>query len=185
MLERGQIDAIVQEAEKKSNAVLSKEIAALAEKKKALTDEEESRLYLLRDILHDRCRTAQMEAIPLPTCCEAARKFPTIAFFVDDGDGDSNKTEGRWVTATHDKLSTFARGKFYGDHQSRWYEDKPSPTHCPYCGEALPEMRRKAKRPRGMCRVEDGGYYCSTCKERLNCCLCLPPEAAFEPVPKT
>lgn len=60
----------------------------------------------------------------------------------------------------------------------------PEPTHCPFCGTPLPKMVRKDPIPPHICRVTDGGYYCDTCKQRLNACICDPPEAAFEPEPE-
>ena len=61
----------------------------------------------------------------------------------------------------------------------------PEPKFCPYCGTALPKLVRKKPMPKNICRVTDGGYYCSTCRERLDNCLCDPPASAFEPEPTT
>lgn len=146
------------------------------QKKNKKTDAEEDEFADLSSSRHAEV----MRMVPVPTCCEAAQKYPTISFSVEYGDGeDSHKTEGRWYVATLQELS-----------QSRAVEDPdyyrnglPEPKFCPYCGTALPTMKRKNPMPKTVCRVTDGGYYCSTCKERLNCCLCDPLSSAFEPVP--
>lgn len=115
--------------------------------------------------------------IPRPMCCKAARLYPTILFEVDCYDGDTQANEGHWTTA---KISDFDR--FDPEYFTR--EDAfPRPKFCPYCGTALPAMRRKAVVSPSVCRVTDGGYYCDTCKERLHICLCDPCQSAFEAVP--
>lgn len=51
--------------------------------------------------------------------------------------------------------------------------------YCPFCGKHLPAIVPVVA-PRPVCATNDG-YYCTTCKQRLNCCLCLPPERAWGP----
>ena len=52
---------------------------------------------------------------------------------------------------------------------------------CPHCGCPLPEVRKSAlKIPVTVCT--DGGYYCNTCGETLDDCMCYPPELAWEVV---
>ncbi len=50
---------------------------------------------------------------------------------------------------------------------------------CPHCSRPLPKIKRR-KTKRKICSVKDGGYYCDTCKERLNQCECYRPEYAWE-----
>jgi HTH-type transcriptional regulator/antitoxin HigA len=57
----------------------------------------------------------------------------------------------------------------------RWAKAK----FCPYCGAALPELRKKAEPPEPLHHSADG-HYCSTCNQRNHACKCLPPEAAWE-----
>lgn len=53
---------------------------------------------------------------------------------------------------------------------------------CPFCSADLPELRLKARPPKRITTVIDGGYYCATCAERLNCCECAPPDRLWEVV---
>ena len=51
---------------------------------------------------------------------------------------------------------------------------------CPFCGQKLPPIRMKDPLPEPVMTMDDGGYYCSTCHERLHCCECRPPEEMWE-----
>jgi hypothetical protein len=113
--------------------------------------------------------------IPVPQCCLASRKHPAVIFTVAYDEGDSHKAPGYWTINVFDKLvqainPNWAKGPL------------PRPKYCPYCGKALPQMRRKNPIPPTVCRVVDGGFYCSTCRNRLQACLCDPLSFAFEPV---
>jgi hypothetical protein len=117
-------------------------------------------------------RERALKAIPVPTCCQAAQTQPVVWLSLEDpGNKPSDTAGARWRAKVNRDLAF--RG---GD---RWVH--PEVKFCPHCGENLPEMVRKKSPPEPLCRFSDGGYYCDTCKERLNCCVCLPPEAAFEP----
>lgn len=147
-----------------------------------LSADEEHEFSMLSEIR--RGEVAAM--LPVPTCCEAARRDPATVFYVSVYDEDSSAVEGRWELRTHEKLAQSregairARMALEGRHVDQIFTLPPEPKFCPYCGVSLPKMRRKNPAPENVCRVEDGGYYCSTCKERLHACLCDPPEAAFE-----
>ena len=55
---------------------------------------------------------------------------------------------------------------------------------CPCCGKKLPNVVPVTPpRPVSTCidGCSMGGDYCNTCKERLRCCRCLPPERAWGP----
>lgn len=54
---------------------------------------------------------------------------------------------------------------------------------CPCCGSHLPAVRMKSVQSPSLCVCTDGGYYCDTCNERLDCCWCDPIESAYELVP--
>jgi hypothetical protein len=54
-------------------------------------------------------------------------------------------------------------------------------SHCPFCGKPLPEIEQNPSPPKRVQVVTDGGYYCDTCKKRLNECRCYPPEFAWRP----
>lgn len=130
-----------------------------------------------RDDLFEELRRRQLAALPTPTCCKAAQEYPTIMFSVDVYDQDSREAEGKWTTA---HLKVFQE---QGLRERRdYFKHMPEPKFCNYCGLSLPKMARKKAFPKNTCVVKDGGYYCSTCKERLNACRCLPPEFAWEPV---
>lgn len=131
------------------------------------------------ELMSDR-HAEVMDMIPLPTCCEAVRTHPAVVFTVDYGDGDSHKSEGRWYIAKHQELM---HQRSAADPQY-YRQPVPEPKFCPYCGTALPKMVRKNPIPKTVCQVTDGGYYCATCRERLNCCLCDPLSSAFEPEQK-
>jgi len=124
--------------------------------------------------------TDLMNMVPLPTCCEDARTHPAVVFSVGYCGEDTHVAPGEWVVATHDKMAQVRL-----EENRKHYYDKPAPSakFCPYCGKALPVMRRKDPIPATVCRVVDGGYYCSTCRERLCNCLCDPASSAFEPDP--
>ena len=51
---------------------------------------------------------------------------------------------------------------------------------CPSCGEKLSPVRMKEVLPEKVVTIEDGGFYCSTCGERLNVCECARPHEMWE-----
>ena len=51
---------------------------------------------------------------------------------------------------------------------------------CPACGTALPKLKLKAVLPKKIMIVTDGGYYCDTCKKRLDSCQCKRPKDMWE-----
>jgi hypothetical protein len=133
--------------------------------------------------LCEKRREEIMLMIPLPQCCEGAKKYPAVHFEVGGGDEDSHKVDGRWWVGLFKELEHVLARKdrdYYANADAF-----PEPKFCPYCGTPLPRMVRKKPMPPNICRVQDGGYYCSTCRENLNGCLCDPPASAFEPKPTT
>jgi hypothetical protein len=54
-------------------------------------------------------------------------------------------------------------------------------SYCPFCGQRLPEIQRRADPPAKVC-VPDGEGYCLTCGKRLRECRCAWPEEQWEPV---
>lgn len=121
-------------------------------------------------------RREQAEAIPRPNCCDAIQKYPVITFVVGIG-GDTTENQGHWRT----KVEEGFWYKFYTGDLTRYLKRMPDPEYCPFCGTHVPNMVRKNPPPPNICRVTDGGYYCDTCHERLDGCICNPPESAFEP----
>ena len=100
----------------------------------------------------------------LPTCCANAREHPCV-FLADTENGTVY-----WFAPMHESIA-----------MDMLPTHRPRASFCPYCGEALPKMRRRAVLPGKVCVITDGGYYCDTCGKRLNACKCLPPAAAWEP----
>jgi len=118
-------------------------------------------------------------SIPVPTCCEAARRYPTNVYVLKDVFwNDSNEAPGEWkapLNWDYISLNVFEDPK-YGDPY-------PETKFCPYCGKDLPKMRRKDPPPERLCRLVNGSYYCSTCGDHFVKCLCDPLASAFEPIP--
>lgn len=147
------------------------EILALVRKEDddSITDEEGRRLGKLQV-----AREAELlDAVPKLTCCDAARGFDAVRFSVEGLD-DQVPERGRWRVREHDGRD--------GLRRRRRSEEPPDVRFCPFCAAPVPRTRRMERPPLDLCVVTDGGYYCDTCFERLNGCLCLPPEAAFEVV---
>lgn len=115
---------------------------------------------------------AIIRSVPVPSCCKASQDYPAIALQPELETG-----RVRWLAATHD----FITERLY--HQASWYLSRPDAQVCPYCGKALPEVRLKDPPPAPLCTYEPDSGYCDTCGERLMCCLCYPPMAAYEEVP--
>jgi hypothetical protein len=115
--------------------------------------------------------------VPRPTCCEAAKNYPAVTFQVADVEG-KRPTRGYWHAHMSEPL---ARRSAIGPDGSVWLSAMPVAKFCPFCGTALPKMVLKDPIPKTVCVVLDGGYYCSTCKDRLSSCLCDPQASAFEP----
>lgn len=117
-------------------------------------------------------------SLPRSQCCEIARTAytynndPLLHFWVAPGDDeeafdDSGLPEGlRRPRGRHgwqiDGIGGFVK-------------------FCPWCGAKLPEMER-TRTDAKICVVKDGGYYCDTCEERLQNCLCDFPAVEWTPV---
>lgn len=151
--------------------------------KRDLSTEEEQEL----EQLIDERTWESIKKTVRPTCCEAAQKYPVITFEVDSGldtkfyvpeSYDSDAAEGDWRVHASSELL-----KWFMDGTPRYYIDRPPARFCPYCGEPLPKMvRSKVAPPPPVRRVIGDSDYCATCKERLQACICDPPEVAFEPL---
>jgi hypothetical protein len=93
-----------------------------------------------------------------------------------------------WVSRHTRTMSEKERKKLVVKHEDgseTWpnicvVDKAPDPKFCPFCGTPLPKLVKK-KRPPKVQLVEDGGYYCSTCGERIRSCECPYPEQAYEP----
>lgn len=135
-----------------------------------LDPDEERELDKIRDSL----QMARLASRPYPSCCEEAKRYRTVYLSVPDG---ARPRKATWRPVFIDL------NEDPNDRGSAWYRAMPKAAFCTFCGAALPKMVRKADPPKPLCKIEDGGYYCSTCRERGQSCLCLPPSAAFEPAP--
>lgn len=133
-------------------------------------DRESARLW-------ERIRVENIKALPLPTCCKQTQSYPAVHLSVSEVEVGVPET-AVWYPVLVDSLPP--------DNEREpgpWYKSLPEAHFCPYCGKALPKMQRKATPPLPLRVFTDGGYYCDTCGERGNGCVCFPREAAFEPVP--
>lgn len=94
-----------------------------------------------------------------PCCCERGAKAVYLGFAYDDEDCKTPE----WHV-THFKTDSIDR------------EDDPYPpaSYCPYCGKSLPTLVKRTPELPRIRVVTDGGYYCDTCHDRLNNCLCVP-----------
>lgn len=108
-----------------------------------------------------------------PSCCEQAKSGAIILEFRSEDiyeaglEGQEGKRP-RWVVRC-----------WNDEYHCRDVKDAQ---FCPFCGKKLPEIELSPNPPAPICKVTDGGYYCDTCHERLNCCQCLPPQFAWTPV---
>lgn len=124
--------------------------------------------------LWERLHSEGLRAGPKLTCCQAIQTYPTVYLSVGESTEGPPET-ARWrAMLVPDSMDPNQR-------DSTWYENLPEAHFCPYCGTALPKVRRKADPPKPL-RVSGGGHYCDTCEKRLGGCMCLPPAAAFESV---
>jgi len=112
-------------------------------------------------------------AFVTPNCCERAKTERAVYLRVKDGYYGQNvnrDTPVEWVT------SGWSMKLLDGQYQS----EIPA-SFCPFCGKKLPEIVKRKDPPEKVITVTDGGYYCATCKERLNACQCERIEALWEP----
>ena len=108
----------------------------------------------------------------VPECCENSVKYPVIFLDISD-DGKPS-----WKAYSDLKRSRIENGL---DHYQDWYNKYPVPKCCPYCGTALPKVKKKTKKElegRSVNSNEDD--YCSSCNDRNRHCLCLPPSLAYK-----
>jgi hypothetical protein len=129
------------------------------------------------DRLMDQRRCEQRASVPHLTCCAAIQEYPVIRFNVPIEGGDTYKASGHWRVRVDDRFWD----EYNGGHYLEYVKGLPDPEYCPFCSATLPKMTRKNPPPPNICRVTDGGYYCDTCHERLDGCICNPPASAFEP----
>lgn len=132
-----------------------------------------------REALLDQLRSARAveiaASIPYPTCCAGAKTHAAVRLRARCVDYITGlETPAQWFVEV-DVKRFFELG---GNNIEQWHAGRPATLYCPYCGTRLPKMvRNEAMQTRPeMC--ED---YCGLCEERLDNCMCLPPEAAYKP----
>jgi hypothetical protein len=105
-----------------------------------------------------------------PKCCERAQKEKAVYLRVKDGYYGNNINRDspvEWVTSGWaDELNC--------------QQEVPA-NFCPFCGTKVPRIVKRKDPPEKVITVSDGGYYCDTCKKRLNVCECECIEALWEP----
>lgn len=132
------------------------------------------------DIEWDRlCRrreTEMHESRPWPTCCkEMQRHRGLIWALLPDRFGSMPDSPKRRRMLPEWSIQ-------YQKPGDTW-QALSCPKHCPFCGRSLPKLRLRESPPAPLCRIEDGGFYCNECGERVSNCYCYPLEAAYEVVP--
>ena len=107
-----------------------------------------------------------------PKCCKEVQEKQTVFlnFDTDDIYGNSEGQKDR-------------KPKWNSKCWNTKYRciDSVKINFCPHCGISVPEIKKRKTKEK-ICSVIDGGYYCDTCKLRLNECTCYKPEYAWEPV---
>jgi hypothetical protein len=130
-------------------------------------------------------------------CCPKAKTSKAVFLYVDEYDDGSQKPRwcmyaknmvdmSGWIestTGTYNKDGTVAsvsKEKRYCKRPPEWMESALEISFCPFCGASPPQIRPRKNPPAKVRKITDGGYYCDTCKERLNACECHPPEHLWE-----
>jgi hypothetical protein len=111
----------------------------------------------------------------IPKCCEEVQDKQTVFLRFDMeaicGVSESEGPQGqegykpKWKSAG------------WSERYQGW--DVTEVKFCPHCATPVPEIKKRVTEEK-ICVVIDGGYYCNTCKKRLNECECCPPEYAWE-----
>lgn len=109
-----------------------------------------------------------------PECCEPVQEKRTVILQFRGQDIYGAGPEGQ--------VGKKPRWIIIGQHPATDTPTCEDASFCPHCGTNLPEikLRNPVMLKKSIRRVIDGGYYCDTCKERLESCTCLPPEFAWE-----
>lgn len=123
-----------------------------------------------------------------PNCCKSAQAFLRLRFaeyYVTDPD-HFRKAKPFWTVSGMHENSDY---RSFDTLDLQIY-------YCPFCGKILPDVRLKQPPPdtaidprkipaatyttTKVMSIADGGYYCTTCGERLMNCTCDPPETLWE-----
>lgn len=124
----------------------------------------------------------QYDRIPRPSCCDKIKEYQIVRLVInyDDFGLDEENTKPYW--ALHGSAPDMACERLYAsvreDDRVQLYAQPIPVDKCPFCTAELPEVIRN-RRIKKVMKFSDGGYYCDTCGERLNCCECWMPEATF------
>ena len=113
------------------------------------------------------------------SCCERGTRYVDLRFKSDlliDGAKTRaafirmvNKTQPDWVLIV-EPVGQFGRAGY-----------EPV-TCCPFCCTPVPKLRKRKRPPAKFLVVVDNGYYCDTCRDRLNGCACPHPEVLWEKI---
>lgn len=136
-----------------------------------LTDEEDLEL----DQLYQQRRRERALAIPRLLCCESAKRYPAVSFYLSDPEG-TGSPKPVWRAHLDQTFSSAL-----GEGDPRYYRAIPEANFCPYCGTPTPPVRLRrdlsARTPIANINLSR----CGNCGERPRGCVCDPPEAAYEP----
>lgn len=126
--------------------------------------------------------------VVVPGCCEASTKKFTITLGFKEGemyDGYDPDNKPVWVAHSNYRLEDDILGmrrEYVGldaPYKERWPVYYPE--FCPFCGQKLPEIRKRANPPDAVWNGDDD--YCDTCGERNMGCTCHHPTVLWEVVP--
>jgi len=123
----------------------------------------------------------RQDSQPWPKCCAAMREHRGLIYAAFPFDHEGEGGDFYETVESPEKYQQFTpHWQMAYQMKGRGRVKAARPTRCPFCGEKLPAIRAKAVRPEPLCKIEDGGYYCSECKERVDSCICWPPLSAYE-----
>ncbi len=103
----------------------------------------------------------------IPQCCEYAKTYITLRY----EDAEIYDQDFLLNTPPYWKVRGCEMKEFKNPSAVRYDEIKV----CPSCEEKMPDIQLVFQLPEKFTIIEDGGYYCSTCNERLDSCQCTNP----------
>lgn len=124
------------------------------------------------------CTIKHWKSLPRPTCCTKIIDYPIINLASTTTEGEAENP--RWLMQVE---TPYPRNIHRESNVNGYFDFVPQNIEmdkCPFCSTKLPEVELKTRMPKNIMTITDGGYYCDTCKDRLNCCDCYPSEAKYK-----
>lgn len=118
-----------------------------------------------------------------PHCCADVEKYKTVFLYYDKDPMDNYKYQedekGKPLPFIGYKVLKPVWG-IKAVSEKFECEKWVTVTHCPHCGQELPEIEKNPDVDQSKLGNSDDDY-CNTCGERNMCCECLPPWFAWRP----